>query len=620
MLHRRLAVTGLENGRQPLYNEDGTIWLCFNGEIYNHELLREELNSAGHVFRTSSDGEVIIHLYETYGIQCLQQLDGEFAFALFDCNTRELWLARDRFGIKPLYYAHKPGAFYFASELKAIVADTDYPRRLDRKTLQNYLHTFFFSNETLLDGIRQVKPAHFIRFHYPTQVCSETPYWSIPLGAKPVSCSENEAIEEFNRLFREAVARRLPREVPFGAYLSGGLDSSILAATIKELTLAPAPVFSIGFEDRQYDESADAAMVANTLNLPFYSRSIGSGELQVPFIQSIWHSEMPVLNPHGAAKQVLARLARPKVKVVLTGEGADELFWGYGFFQHLAQQHAGGNATERLSMRSGRLSGSLKQAKEVVQHFGAYPYAMQRLFFLKYLSRFLQIKPLAQPEWDWKTVIEEHIPREKMQGLNDFEISQLFLLETDFPSYLLNYLGDRQEMAAGLEARLPFLDHRLASFACSLPVEMKLGAGQGKYLLRRAFRNRLPESVLNKPKQAFYTPALPVIGFFSSPEIFQPYLRGSALEEAAVFNRWCPFILKHLARVVSAQHPLLPVMESLLVFILSYQIWRRMFLDDFEHWFATYCAHLLLSEELIDLSEINPEGHLSPGRLRQPQS
>lgn len=582
LFHTRLAITGLHNGAQPLSNADGTIWLTFNGEIYNYPELKQDLQAEGYRFRTETDGEVIIHLFEKMGIECLQQLNGEFAFALYDSRNDQLFLARDRFGVKPLYYAAQPDAFYFASEIKGIFADESFPRRFDQETISQYLHTFYFDTPTAFEGVRQVKPGHYLRLNITSRQLQQQQYWQLPLGQTPTQTQESDLTAAFQHLLRSAIQLRIPREVPFGVYLSGGLDSSAITALAAE-TNGPFPVFSLGFNQPQYDESGRSAQLAKSLGLSRQLLQIGAGDLKQAFVDSIWHSEVPVLNTHGAAKKLLAQRARQQCKVVLTGEGADELLFGYALFNHLQSEENLNNNAE-LAVLKGQLSGRLKKYQAVIGAFGAYPYSMQRFFYLQKLYPWMTQNRFrkAIQVFDWKTDIQRQIDTAPGRGLNSLELTQHFFLQTDFPAYLLNYLGDRQEMSASLEGRVPFLDHRIAEFACRLPTDLKLRNGSGKYILREALRGRLPENLLQQPKQVFYAPAFDSLAYFKNADFFETYTNRKAFEAAGILNPAFFTFLKWLIRVLPTQHRLLPVVESLATFMLSLQILHHQYIQSFD--------------------------------------
>ncbi len=590
LFHRRLAITGVQNGWQPLPNAQKTLWLCFNGEIYNYRSLREELVAEGRRFRTDTDSEVVLHLYEKMGLRALDRLNGDFAFALYDAQAGQLFLARDRFGVKPLYYAQQNGLFYFASEIKAIFADPNFPRAFNPETLQNHLQTFYFAGETIFQHVRQLLPGHYLRFDLNDGAVQLSSYWQPPLGKSRRTDPEPDLIDEFRQRLQSAVQLRLPAEVPVGAYLSGGLDSCAITRMMQTAHPEPFPVFSIGFKNKHYDELPYAVELAKKLGLPQFVVQIGRGGLKEVFLQSLWHSEIPVLNTHGAAKNLLAALARQHCRVVLTGEGADELLLGYGMFAHLQEAESAGASRVKTSALSGQLLGKLQAYPAVKNYFGAYPYALHRHFYFRRISRWLlagQYRQTAR-DWNWQQAMQKHIEPGAFAGLNSLAATQQFFLRADFPAYLLNYLGDRQEMAASLEGRVPFLDHTLAEFACSLPDALKLRGATGKYVLREALRGLLDEPLRQRPKQVFYAPAFESLGYFDDPGFFRAFTSREAFQETGVFNPAFFAALTGLIRLLPAGNRLLPVAESVAVFVLSLHIAHDFFIRKFDFWQKQY--------------------------------
>ncbi|MCB0569470.1 MAG: asparagine synthase (glutamine-hydrolyzing) [Phaeodactylibacter sp.] len=590
LFHRRLAITGIQNGQQPLPDERKTLWLSYNGEIYNYLDLREALLAKGHRFRSDTDGEVILHLFKDMGMRALESLNGDFAFALYDAGSGKLFLARDRFGVKPLYYAVKNGALYFSSEIKGIFADPAFPRAIDGETLQNHLQTFYFAEETIFQDVRQLKPGHYLSYDLHSGSIQISTYWNPPFRTTRREEPEADLVEEFRQRFTASVRQRIPGEVQVGAYLSGGLDSSAIVQTMKAAYPEPFPVFSIGFNNKYYNELTYTEELVRSLDLSQFVVQIGKGGLKHAFLKSLWHSEIPVLNTHGAAKQLLAVTARQHCKVVLTGEGADELLMGYGLFAHLHQAEHTGHKKGKASVLGGQLAGDLKQYQAVKAFFGAYPYAMQRHFYLHQINRWLLAGQYRQAsgQWDWRDAMRKHFEAETFAGLNSPEATQLFFLRADFPAYLLNYLGDRQEMSASLEGRVPFLDHTLAEFMCALPYSLKFRDTTVKYILREAMRGQLGESLRLRPKQVFYAPAFESLGYFDDPGFFRPFTNAETFKETGVFNPLFYQALIRLIRLLPAGHRLLPVAESVAVFVLSLHIVYDLFIRKFDYWQKQY--------------------------------
>jgi len=316
--------------------------------------------------------------------------------------------------------------------------------------------------------------------------------------------------------------------------------------------------------------------------------------LKEAFLQSIWHSEIPVLNTHGAAKNILARLAKDHCKVVITGEGADELLMGYGMFSHLLnEENENYFFKTKASVNKGQLAGTLKKYDSVLDFFGAYPYSMQRHFYLNQINKFMLKGKhrTASSNWIWQEEMLNHMPPEIFEGLDSMRATQLFFLKSDFPAYLLNYLGDRQEMSAGLEGRVPFLDHTLVDFMCRLPNDLKQNQNTSKYILREAFKGVLDDSLRLRPKQVFYAPAFESIGYFDDPSFFSRFDSKSKFNEVGIFNYTFYKYLKVLIRILPAHHQLLPIVESIATFILSMHMVHEFFIKDFETWQKHFSPH-----------------------------
>jgi asparagine synthase (glutamine-hydrolysing) len=590
LFHCRLTAAGVEKGIQPLPDEQKTIWLLFNGALCGHKELRKDMEAAGHRFRTDLDAEIVIHLYEEYGMDAVNHLRGEFAFALYDTRIQKIFLVRDRFGVKPLYYAHTKGRqFYFASEAKAIFADELFPRHFDMNVIRNYTNTFYFGTETPFEGIKQVAPGNYLCYDLTSDVLNQNCYWRLPLGSAPASGTDADLTAEFLHMLREAVKIRIPAERSFGAFLSGGLDSSAITSLLCLEKENSFPVFTLGFNKAHYDESSFAQQLATKFNLPHHNVKVGQGTLKEMFIRSVWHSEIPVLNTHGAAKMLLSKRAGQHCKVLFTGEGADELLWGYGLFRHLkaAEGSVTKNGGGRILLMQGSMAGRLKHYQEVSNTFGAYPYSMLRHFYIKRISSWLQNSAHRHSSgdlWDWKKEIYKHIPPDLMKGLNSVELTQLFLLSADFPAYILNYLGDRQEMSMGVEGRPPFLDHKLAEFTCRLPDHLKLRNGVGKYILREAMKGYLPDDVRFRSKQVFYAPAFESIDLFIDADYFKQYTAKAAFDDTGIFSPAAFKTMVLFSQLLPAGNRLLPVIESVVIFMLSLHILHDLYIRRFDYW------------------------------------
>jgi asparagine synthase (glutamine-hydrolysing) len=515
--HRRLSIIDLsERASEPMTNEDGSLWLVFNGEIYNFRELRKDLEPR-HRFRSSGDGEVILHLYAERGEEAVAALDGMFAFALWDARQRKLLLARDRAGKKPLYYHDGPRLFAFASEVKALLAHPDVPREKNAAALPLFLtYGYVPTPDTFYRYIKSVPPGHLMVV---TEQGTRAPrrFWHVrftsgsPNGENGAS-SEREAEERFRTLLRAAVKRRLVADVPLGAFLSGGLDSSSVVAFMAQEAEGRVKTFCIGFKDGgSYDERAHARVVAQHFGTDHTEFVVEPKALEL-IDRLVWHHDGPFGDSSAVPTYLLAELTRGHVTVALNGDGGDEVFAGYLRFY-------GGDLSERLprfafqALRAGLdLLPEPKDRKHPLRFAKRFAEAGERPLLERYLrwnAYFTDdLDELLRPE------LREHATREKI--LASFEASLgregsvlARLLELNFKTYLLDDLNvkmDRTSMAHGLEARSPFLDTALVEFGASLPDRLRMRLGKGKLLLRRAMREILPPSILERGKMGFGAP------------------------------------------------------------------------------------------------------------------
>ena len=459
---RRLSIIDLEGGQQPLTNEDGSLRLILNGEIYNYRALREELARRGHRFATGSDAEVILHLYEDEGEALLARLEGMFAFALWDAPRRRLLVARDRLGIKPLYYAERGERFFFASEAKAILLNPDFPRRLHRPAVERLLHYLYLpGSETLVEGLRRLPPGCWLRWERGRAEVHS--YWQPQVGATR-RITEADAVAEFRRRFEDAVRSHLVSDVPVGALLSGGLDSAGVVAQMARLLDRKPKTFTVGFAGAD-DERPLARRLAERFGTDHREFELDPARFVEDLPRMVWHLEEPT--PISFLPLFyLAEFARREVKAVLIGEGADELFAGY----------------RRLLPFSPALPLLPRGARRRLYEFGLH-----------------SIAPNHRAGDDPLRAALGADGRSPLAAILDFE------QRTALPDYQLHRV-DRMTMAWSLEARVPYLDHRLVEFVNSLPDELKLRGFQRKYLLRRALAGLVPEEVLEGTKRGFGAP------------------------------------------------------------------------------------------------------------------
>jgi len=518
--HRRLSIIDLsEAAREPMANEDGSLWLVFNGEIYNFRELREELRGR-HRFRSQGDGEVIVHLYEERGDAVVEALDGMFAFALWDARRRRLLLARDRTGKKPLFYHDSPGLFAFASEVKGLLAHPAVPHQRDEAALPLYLtYGYVPSPRTLYRGILSLPPAHRM-VATETGLEGPTPYWRVRFRDGEV-VDEREAEEHFRSLLRRAVERRLVADVPLGAFLSGGLDSATVVALMAEAAGGRVRTFTIGFGGAPaYDERAHARAVAERFGTDHTEFVVEPRALDL-VDRLVWHHDGPFGDSSAIPTFLLSELTRSRVTVALNGDGGDEVFAGYlrlygGALAEALPRwafHAAAAALAVLPEPKDRKH-PLRFAKRFAEA-GSLPLAERFLrwngIFTGGLSDLLrpELRAHASPD-RLLASYREPLERSLEPALDAGRPSTLSrLLQLNFETYLpddLHVKMDRTSMAHALETRSPFLDTAVVEFGASLPDRLRMRLGKGKILLRRAMKGVLPESVLSRGKMGFGAP------------------------------------------------------------------------------------------------------------------
>lgn len=525
--HRRLSIVDLSPaGHNPMPNEDASIWITFNGEIYNHAALRRELEAKGHRYRSHCDTETIVHLYEEEGPRCVERLQGMFAIAIWDSRRRELFLARDRLGIKPLYYARPPGGFVFASEIKALLAHPAITPELDEEAFFHYL-TFVCTPAplTMFAGIQKLAPAERMTVRADGSVESDV-YWSpmSPAAASEVAqMSETELEERLLELLRASIEKRMMADVPFGVFLSGGVDSSTNVALMSELMSDPVRTFSVGFlEHEQYNEFEFAREISRRFGTEHHEVILDSGDLESFMPELIFHQDEPIADWVCVPLHFVAKLARETGTIVVqVGEGSDELFHGYdGYIRAARLQRQLWEPFQRVPGPLRRVAG--RAVTEVAQRVGrGEPYAIAiseaahgRLPFwggaICYRGpakeRVVGANGHVPPDsYDvvrrfWEQAERDRPGADLLQKMTYLELKQRL-------AELLLMRVDKMTMATSVEARVPFLDHEVVEFALALPPEMKVQKGMGKYLLKQAVsRSLLPEHIVYRKKQGFGAP------------------------------------------------------------------------------------------------------------------
>jgi asparagine synthase (glutamine-hydrolysing) len=536
LAHARLSIIDLATGQQPLTNERGTLWITFNGEIFNYLELREELLQRGHRFQTKSDTEVIVHAYEEWGTDAFRRFNGQWAVGLWDSERRELVLARDPFGVRPLYLAESAGRLYFASEVKAIFAGApDFPRRIDTVGLDQ---TFTFwapvAPQTIFEGVEEMEPGTVRVYDMRGGVRRARAYEpAFPESdAEGFRGSLDDAVDEVRAALAEATSLRMLRaDVPVGSYLSGGLDSSLIAALGLRAKGSQFLTFSLRFEDAEYDETVYQRTMAEHIGSEHHEVVVSRGDIARVFPDVILHTERPVLRTAPAPLYLLSRLVHDAgIKVVLTGEGADEMFAGYDLFREARIRRFW--ARQPASTRRPRL---LERLYPYLERSPVAQQAMARQFFGRGLERWQEPGFGHDPRWTSTGALKRLFSadmRDRLDGADargsllatlpdgfakwgPLAQDQFLEVHTLLSGYLLSSQGDRMLMAHSVEGRFPFLDRRVAALAESLPPSYKLRVLDEKHVLKRAAGDLLPQAILERPKQPYRAPdALS----FASPE------------------------------------------------------------------------------------------------------
>ncbi len=553
MVNTRLAIVDLAGGDQPLSTEDGRFWVMQNGEIYNWIELRDELRMLGHRFATTSDTEVIAHAYEEWGADCLRRLNGDFAFAVWDRATQELFLARDRFGVRPLFLAELGGDLVFASEAKAILRHPEARRELDPAGLvESFMTWANLPERSAFVGIRELAPAHYLRVG-PNGPPEERRWWDLDFTPREDGASDDELIAEVEELLSDATRLRLRADVPVGAYLSGGLDSSATAALARRHLTKTLYSFGIGFEDKHFDESEFQNRMAAELGTDLTRVTVGARDIGELLPRAIELSEKPTLRTALAPLLRLSRAVQDAgLKVVLTGEGADELFAGYDIFREdKVRRFWARDPESRLRpLLFARLNAFLSRDLSRSGAFlaGFYGRGLTELDDPLYSHRIrfansARILRLLKPELVEQAAAEDdplarlvaRLPKH-YDGFSPLGKAQYLEITSFLEGYLLHSQGDRMLMGHSIEGRFPFLDYRVAELAARLPDRLRLRGLEEKYALRRAVAPFLPEEVHTRTKRPYRAPIGQVFAGPEAPEYVRDLLRPERLEEAGVLS------------------------------------------------------------------------------------
>jgi asparagine synthase (glutamine-hydrolysing) len=515
--HLRLSIVDLATGHQPMFNEAGNLSIVFNGEIYNHASLRPALESSGHVYKSHSDTETILHAYEQFGDDCVTRFRGMFAFAIWDSEKRRLFCARDRLGIKPLYYYFDGHLFAFASEIKALLEHPSVSARFESSLLSEYLSFGYVSGErTLFSGIRKLLPGHTLSLDLDRFEPVTRQYWRIPVEQQRSSKTEVEWIRECRSLLEESVRLRLMADVPLGMFLSGGVDSSAIAAIMQRMVSEPVKTFSVGYAEAEFSELGYAREVAKSIGTDHHEIRIGMDEFFDSLPGLIWHEDEPISWPSSVSLYHVSKLASERVKVVLTGEGSDELFAGYGRYRYqlMNERHMSYYrhvpASLRAMIRNRIESSPLLRAdlrRKLKHTVLGRSGDLQALYLENFYGAFSasDVQQLVGPGADGSLAYRPFLAI--FDSVPQLPYLQR-LLYADQQTYLVELLmkQDQMSMAASIESRVPFLDHHLVEFASQVPGSLKLREATGKYILKEAVADLLPAGIIHRKKMGFPTP------------------------------------------------------------------------------------------------------------------
>jgi asparagine synthase (glutamine-hydrolysing) len=586
--HVRLSIVDIAGGAQPLTNEDGQVVVTYNGEIYNHPELRRELESRGHTFRTRCDTEVLVHGYEEWGVDILQRLNGQFAFAIYDRQNETVFIARDRFGVRPFYYAQPNGDFYFGSEIKAILASGEVEAAMDRRGLDE-IFTFWAVRppRTAFAGIASLEPGTY-------GLLKDGALWLrryYELDYPEAREEPADVIEKLDELMLRSVGMRMRADVPVGAYVSGGLDSSITASLASAASPITLRSFSIAFDDPRFDESEFQRDVAEEIGSIHAIASINRNSIAESFSDVLWHTETPLVRTAPSPMYHLAKLARERgIKVVLSGEGADELFLGYDLFKEdsirrFCLRRPESVARQRLFDRLYPELRSQGRGSEFWRRYFLDAGAPSDPLF-SHLPRFLlasRVKDFYAPEFragmgsvDVMGELRGSLPV-RFFGWSALNQAAYLEMTTLLSPYLLSSQGDRMAMAHGVEGRFPFLDHHLYEFAASLPTGSRLRGLREKEVLRRWASRILPGSIKERRKQPYRAPEAPSFFGPNAPQWISDHLSSDALLRVGVFS---PGAVAGLTRRCSAGFATGFRENQAFVGVLSTQLWHHQFIQN----------------------------------------
>jgi asparagine synthase (glutamine-hydrolysing) len=584
--HRRLSIVDVAAGHQPMTNEDKSLHITYNGEIYNHSDFRESLEANGHVYQTHCDTETILHLYEEHGADCVHHLRGMFAFAIWDARKQELFIARDRLGVKPLYYVETPdGSLYFASEIKSLLAADAVQAEINYLALSDYLANHSPSGEeTLFCGVKRLLPGHTLLWREGR--LSITRYWDVSFAKQGSDLrSVKDLVAEWSELFRTSVRLRLMADVPLGMFLSGGIDSSAIAAVMSQMVDEPIKTFSVAFAEREANELEYARIVARAFKTDHHEIVVSPAQFFEALPNLVWHEDEPLAHPSSVALYFVSLLASKHVKVVLTGEGSDELLAGYARYRKTILNLALGNRYHNLApvgvkkivqQQIEAMRGGSKIRQKLLRSFLALSPDIESIYFDNFavFSRSMQQHLLTARTRERMSGIDPYATVRSVLAESDATSLLDRLLYADIKTYLQELLmkQDQMSMATSIESRVPFLDHKLVEFTSALPERLKLRGWTTKYVLRESMKGLLPDEILSRAKMGF---PVPIGAWFKGEyrKVLDEYVLSDRSLSRGIFEPDFVRSLVNRHQVGGENH------SERLWALVNFEMWQRQFID-----------------------------------------
>ena len=586
--HRRLSIVDLKSGQQPMFSNDDSRVIVYNGEVYNHNNYRNELIEKGYEYKTHCDTETILHLYEEYGAKSVEKLRGMFAFAIWDKKSRELFIARDRLGVKPLYYVHdRDGNLFFASEIKAILAARAVKPELNYAVLTDYLANHApCGDETLFAGVKRLPAGHTLIWK-DGKIYIEK-YWDLQFEPKTNGYrrTDKDWVAEWFELFQKSVELRLMADVPLGMFLSGGIDSSAIAAVMSKMVSEPVKTFSVAFAEREANELEFARSVAKAFKTDHHEVTVSPVDFFKALPELIWHEDEPIAHPSSVALNFVSRLASRHVKVVLTGEGSDESLAGYGRYAKTLLNLKYGAAYHKFTPKLARefvadrienLALDSKVRHKLRKSFFSVEPNVENIYFDNFavFPRKMQGEMFTE---ETKELIGSHTnPYVAMSHFFNSAVSQSLLdrmLYADTKTYLHELLmkQDQMSMAASIESRVPFLDHKLMEFSAQMPDNLKLRGNTTKFVLRQAMKGILPDEILTRKKMGF---PVPVGKWFRNEyrHLIDEYVLSERALSRKIFN--ADFVRDLAERHFQGENH-----DERLWALLNFEMWQRRFIEN----------------------------------------